>query len=488
MGFSANQLQQIVTEIGALLIGGVVQKIDQPRPWDLVFEIHQRGKRHFLYFSAHRLHARCHLLDKKYENPATPPRFSQLLRSHLRWKRILSLEQDNGDRIIRMKFAWAAETGAPLSFIAELMGPASNFFLIDPEGILLGSLFPPSSKRGLQIGMPYQPPPIHRTPLFKEASIPPIKISPIAENYGAQLQADRHPFNRSVETYYRTLEEREAAEGERAQRLSDLDAQIRRHEKKLKQLATGLMESEKAAIYRRHGELLKSHLHRIIPGMREFKCIDPAEPEKGEFVITLDPALPPSQNLERLFKKYKKALSAQALLQVQVRKTEAERERLEKERKTLLEGGSVEVARRAASSHKNKREKSKAPAYLSTDGLVLLVGRNDRENDEVTFRVARGNDLWFHARGVPGSHVVVRMERRQEIPYQTLLDAATLALHFSGGRKTGKGDVLYTFRKYVQKPKGEKPGKVICSQDKNLYIEVEPVRLSRLLQAKIVPG
>jgi predicted ribosome quality control (RQC) complex YloA/Tae2 family protein len=476
MGFSANQLQQVVIEIGGLLTGGVIQKIDQPQPWDLVFEIHQRGKRHFLYFSAHRRHARFHLLEKKYENPATPPRFSQLLRAHLRWKRIVSLEQIGNDRIIQMKCAWAGEgPSAPLSLIAEMMGPASNFYLIDSEEKILGSLFPLSEKRGLRIGAPYQPPPVSRTPSFKEAPIP-------------LLQTDLLPFNRSVERYFRTLEEKEAAAESQTQRLSEIDAGIRRHEKKINQLLTGLTEAEKSPLYRRQGELLKSHLHEIEPGMKEFRLIDPAHPEKGEVVLALDPALSPSQNLERIFKRYKKAQTAHALIQTQIEKTKKERDRLEKDRQTILNGGLLEVTKRPPTpSQKDKSGKTKAPAYLSSDGLILLVGRNDRENDEVTFRVARGNDLWFHARGIPGSHVVVRMERRQEIPYQTLLDAATLALYFSDGRKTGKGDVLYTFRKYVQKPKGEKPGKVLCSQDKNIYIEVEPARLDRLFQAKVGP-
>ena len=472
MAFSAKQIGQIAAEMQERVVGAVIQKIDQPQPWDLVFEIHQKGKRHFLYFSAHRRHARFHLLEKKYENPPTPPRFSQLLRSHLRWKRILSIEQIGGDRIIQMRCAWTAETGGPLSFIAELMGPASNFFLLDAEGMILGTLFPPSSKRGLQIGAPYQPPPQNRAAVFTETVIPPLEAEPLR-------------FNRSAEAYYRNIEENEAQAAERERRISDLEAEIRRHEKKLIRLGTGLAESEKSSHYRSQGELLKNHLHKIAPGMTEFKYVDPANPEGGEKILMLDPALSPSQNLERLFKRYKKAQSARSALEIQIDKTKAERDRLEKDRQILLAGGTVEVVARPA-PRKGKREKSKAPSYLSTDGLVILVGRNDRENDEITFRAARGNDLWFHARGMPGSHVVVRMERRQEIPYQTLLDAATLAFHFSDGRKAGKGDVLYTFRKYVQKPKGEKPGKVICSQDKNLYIELTPDRLERLLHNKII--
>ncbi len=112
-----------------------------------------------------------------------------------------------------------------------------------------------------------------------------------------------------------------------------------------------------------------------------------------------------------------------------------------------------------------------------------MVGRNDRENETLCFRMAKGNDFWFHAHGTPGSHLIVRMERRQEIPYQTLLDAATLALHFSQLKKAGKGEVIYSYKKYVRKIKNGKPGMVTCSREKTLFISVEPERLARLLQS-----
>lgn len=490
MSLSAGQIGKVLAEIGDPLQGGVIQKIDQPQPWSLVFEVHQRRQRYHLYFSAHRRFSRIHLSNEKHPNPSAPPRFCQLLRAHLRWKQILSLEQIEGDRIVRMTCAWLGREGAgkevenrdpdaPLptpgtvSLVAELMGTASNFFLIDHQGVLLGSLFPPPAGRALQTGDPYLPPVLHPTGLFKETEIPLAEPGPFQ-------------FNRSVESYYLPLQESAAEEEEKKRLLALIDEKIRRGRKKLQQISIGLAEAEKADRFRYEGELLKGHLHRVRTGMTEVKILDHADPEETEITLSLDPALSPSENLERFFKRYKKAQAAQTALQMQMEKTKKELEELERNRTVLLEGGTIAMAGKTPAP--NRREKGKRagpPAFLSADGWTIIVGRNHRENEEITFRIARGNDLWFHARGVPGSHLIVRMERGKEIPYQTLLDAATLALHFSDARREGKGDVVYTYRKYIQRPKGAKPGAVLASQEKNIYIEIESKRLERLLASTL---
>jgi predicted ribosome quality control (RQC) complex YloA/Tae2 family protein len=500
MSLSAGQIEQVLAEIRDALRGGVIHKIDQPQPWSLVFEIHQRRERFHLYFSAQRRFSRIHLTHEKHPNPSSPPRFCQLLRAHLRWKKIVSLEQVGGDRIVRMTCAWPEReapgaggqgagketekiegtpsnsrpsTSGTVSLVAELMGAASNFFLIDQQGIVLGSLFPPPAGRSLQVGHPYLPPPLHPTGRFKETEIP---------------LAEPGPFqvNRSVETHYRPREEKAAEEGEKKRLLALIDEGIRRLRRKLQQISIGLAEAEKADLYRYEGELLKGHLHQIRTGMTEVKISDPAHPERAERVLALDPSLSASENLERLFKRYKKAQAAQAALQTQRDKTEKELEALERNRTILLEGGTIAMAGKPPLlTRREKGKRAGPPTFLSADGWTVIVGRNHRENEEITFRTARGNDLWFHARGVPGSHLIVRMERGKEIPYQTLLDAATLALHFSDARKGGKGDVIYTYRKYIQKPKGAKPGAVLVAQEKNIYIEIEPKRLERLLASTL---
>jgi predicted ribosome quality control (RQC) complex YloA/Tae2 family protein len=369
-----------------------------------------------------------------------------------------------------MTCAWSEKPEErTISLVAELMGPASNLLLIDHQGMIQGALFPPSAGRGLEIGAPYRSPKRAEAATFKEESIPPLEVSPFS-------------FNRSAEAYYRALEEKEEhAERSRAAR-TQIEEGVRRVKKKLSAIEAGLTEAQGADRHRFQGELLKGHLHQIKPGMSEITVFDPARSE--EIVLPLDPALSPSENLERFFKRYKKAHASRSMLQARMKETQIELKQLEDQR-ALLEKHPPGVAFPAPAPKEKREKKQGPPSFLSTDNLTLIVGRNGRENEEITFRIARGNDLWFHARGVPGSHLVVRMERRKEIPYQTLLDAATLSLHFSDGRKAGKGDVVYTFRKYVQKSKGGKPGAVILSQEKNIYIEIEPERLERLFQNKV---
>jgi predicted ribosome quality control (RQC) complex YloA/Tae2 family protein len=114
---------------------------------------------------------------------------------------------------------------------------------------------------------------------------------------------------------------------------------------------------------------------------------------------------------------------------------------------------------------------------------LVLVGRNSRENEELTFGLARGHDLWLHASGVPGSHVVLRLEKGAEARRESLLDAATLALQYSDLRKSGQGEVLYAYRKHVRKPRAAKPGLVTVTQDKHLYVKLDQKRLKRLKES-----
>src|SRR5207237_6325878 len=114
-------------------------------------------------------------------------------------------------------------------------------------------------------------------------------------------------------------------------------------------------------------------------------------------------------------------------------------------------GGGTRVA--------GKRKSSKPQAkpflrFIAEAGDAILVGRNSRENEELTFGLARSHDLWLHASGAPGSHVVLRLEKGAELRKESLLDAATLALQYSDLRKSGQGEVLYAYRKHVRKPRG----------------------------------
>jgi predicted ribosome quality control (RQC) complex YloA/Tae2 family protein len=122
--------------------------------------------------------------------------------------------------------------------------------------------------------------------------------------------------------------------------------------------------------------------------------------------------------------------------------------------------------------------------FESADGLPIYVGRNAKENEDLSLKFAHSEDLWLHAHGVPGSHVVIRLENDASVPPETLKDAATLALLYSDLKKSGKGKVIYTKRKYVKKAKGRPPGTVIVTQEKAVHVSLDRARLDRLKESR----
>jgi len=110
------------------------------------------------------------------------------------------------------------------------------------------------------------------------------------------------------------------------------------------------------------------------------------------------------------------------------------------------------------------------------------------ENEDLTFRMAKSDDLWLHARGTPGSHVVVRLAKGADAPSETLREAATLALLYSDLKRSGKGDVIYTKRKWVKKAKGQAPGAVVVSQEKTISVRLDPQRLAALKERSHSPA
>ncbi len=158
-----------------------------------------------------------------------------------------------------------------------------------------------------------------------------------------------------------------------------------------------------------------------------------------------------------------------------------------REKRRAIEAGEIEAE---ASAHSRRqplgtrgREQARSGPFrrfTSSDGLAIYVGRNARENEELTHKFARGDDLWLHARGAPGSHVLVRMEKGASPPPDSLRDAATLALLYSDLKKSGKGEVMYTRKKWVKKAKGQAQGAVIVTQEKSLFVTLDRARLEAL--------
>jgi predicted ribosome quality control (RQC) complex YloA/Tae2 family protein len=255
-----------------------------------------------------------------------------------------------------------------------------------------------------------------------------------------------------------------------------------------------LERAERAESWRRKGELLKIALPHVERGQREVEVQDLFEPDRPRRTIELDPRLSPAENLERIFRRYKKAISARDRLADRLKEARRKAERLEElaagagEAQTAEELGELKRELRAAGAvfpedmPRRPREPRSGPRrFCAEDGTEILVARNAKQNERLTFSIARGNDYWLHVRGWPGPHVVVRNAGEGEMSEAALLDAAHLAIHFSRLRGTDYAEVAYTQCKNVRRLKGAPAGRVSYADASVLRVRFERRRLHRLL-------
>jgi predicted ribosome quality control (RQC) complex YloA/Tae2 family protein len=216
--------------------------------------------------------------------------------------------------------------------------------------------------------------------------------------------------------------------------------------------------------------------------------VDYYDPALPEVTLPLDPTKSALHNMNEYFKKHRKHLAAERELYPRIARAEQEMDAIRREITSIEEGtwtpplpsGSALPAGHAERSPPVQRRRGPFRRFLSADGLPIFVGRNARENDELTFRLAKSDDLWLHARGTPGSHVVVRLAKGADPPPETLRDAATLALLYSDLKKSGKGEVIYTKRKWVKAAKGQAPGAVVVTHEQSIHVQLDSRRLDAI--------
>lgn len=270
---------------------------------------------------------------------------------------------------------------------------------------------------------------------------------------------------------------------------------IERCEKKLALYADALNSSESMEQNRLYGELLTANLHRLKQGSSAAVLnyyTDPAE----RVLIPMDIQLTPGENAQRYYKKYQKQKAAREMALVQREQTLDELSYLEGQYENLgnctaqneLEELIDEL--RALGYIKKERvgqKKQKLPAsmpmrFVSTDGIEILVGKNNTQNDKLTLKTALPNETWLHAKNIPGSHAIIRTEG--EPPRATLLEAAIIAAYYSKARGGENIPVDYTLRKYVKKPSGAKPGMVIYTTNRTVFVTPDETLVKRLQQAQ----
>lgn len=265
-----------------------------------------------------------------------------------------------------------------------------------------------------------------------------------------------------------------------------LERNIKKYDLQMRQMK----DTEKKDKYRIYGELLNTYGYNVVPGARSMEALNYYTNEM--ITIPLDPLLTPSDNARKYFDRYgklKRTCEALSALTLEVKEeidhlesiqTALDIALLEEDltqiREELIESGYI---RRKGGSKKAKIT-SKPFHYLSSDGFHIYVGKNNYQNDELTFKFAAGNDWWFHAKGIPGSHVIVKTNGK-ELPDSTFEEAARLAAHYSKGRDQEKIEVDYLEKKNVKKPNGSKPGFVVYYTNYSMMIDSD---ISNIKQVK----
>ncbi|MES2122764.1 MAG: NFACT RNA binding domain-containing protein [Chlamydiota bacterium] len=278
----------------------------------------------------------------------------------------------------------------------------------------------------------------------------------------------------------------------RVQLTRQVHKRLARVEKRLELHRNELQESASYNEKEHIAQMLQANFSRLKRGMKEIELED-WDREGERVVIPLDPAIPPEKIVKMHFKlvrKLKRRLEVAATFIDQFEKEQAlwlaVKEKIAEATgsealNVLKEQFSLEAAPRGAPVKKENVGRQPYKEFSTVAGEKIYVGKKDRDNDHLTFSFARGNDLWFHAADCPGSHVVLRAPKDQEVSEESIQDAMTLALHFSKAKKVGCGDVTWTQCKHISKRKGDPPGRVNVSKHKNTFIKIDEKRLKRLL-------
>jgi predicted ribosome quality control (RQC) complex YloA/Tae2 family protein len=475
MMLNATDLALVLMEISSVLRGGRIQKVQQPRPRTIVLDIRVPGQTHRLLMSCEPDSSRLHLTTRSPLNPPTPPPFCQFLRAHFQGARLDDLHQIGNDRIVELLIT--GKEGLRI-MVCELTGKKANILVLDAERRVLRDL---AHQRDL-VGQPYVAP-------------VPKKIGTLEREQARFSGATGHqfPVSEAMEACFQGREASLTADHAIMARLRFLKKALKKEQRLIEAWRGDLAKALIYDDYSRYGELLKVNLSSITKGMAHITVTDYYDEKLPEVTIPLDPTKSAQSNMDEYFRKHRKYLAAKRELRPRIERAEQEVKKLQQELQDIEQGtwtppaipsptNTRLTARAARDKGQSTGDRQRRPfrRFTSADGLSIFVGRNARENDELTFGLAKGDDLWLHARGTPGSHVVVRLGKGINPPPETIRDAAMLALLYSDLKKSGKGDVIYTRRKWVKKAKGQAPGAVVVTQEKSLHVSLEKNRLAAL--------
>ena len=317
-------------------------------------------------------------------------------------------------------------------------------------------------------------------PCLTETSFSPV---PFANQVGDPFSS----LSDLLDTYYKDKAERDRVKQQASELIRRVENELQKNRHKLKKQEKELLATDNAEEFRQKGELLTTFLHQV-PNDQDQVILDNYYINQP-ITIALDKALTPNQNAQRYFKRYQKLKEAVKYLTDLIEETKATILYLESVETVLNQAGLEEIAEireeliQTGFIRRRQREKiqkrKKPEQYLASDGkTIIYVGRNNLQNEELTFKMARKEELWFHAKDIPGSHVVISGNLDPSDEVKT--DAAELAAYFSQGRLSNLVQVDMIEVKKLNKPTGGKPGFVTYTGQKTLRVTPDPEKITSM--------
>lgn len=526
MSFDGIFLHHMTAELQPL-VGGRIQKINQPFDQELVLTVRSAGKSHKLLLSAHPVFGRVQLTKTDFQNPQNPNNFVMILRKYLAGAFIEQIEQVGNDRQIIFHISTKDEIGDSLkiALITEIMGKHSNIILLEKTSQkIIESIkhigFSQNQYRTILPGSTYIAPPLNTAidpfkatdeEIFealqteqlqqklqgigrdsknaltslsvKEFHEKLLTVTPSIypnDTFSSIKLADEFvsfdSLSEMLDTYYADKAERDRVKQVAASVIKKIQNELKKNRDKLKKQERELLATDNAEIFRQKGELLNTFLNQVPNDkasvtLENYYTNEPIE-------IALNPALSPVQNAQRYFHRYQKLKQAVKFLGEQIAKTKETIHYLESVESNLENADVAEIADireeliqtgYIKQKYRNKKQKMLPPEkYQADDGTIILVGKNNLQNEQVSFKLSRRGDLWFHVKDIPGSHVLITGNANPSD--ETITFAGELAAYFSKARYSNLVQVDVLDVKKLHKPTGTAPGFVTYDREKTIRV------------------
>lgn len=532
MAYDGIMLSRVVEQLQNKITRGKINKIYQISQYELLFHIRSQKENYKLLISIHPVYARIQLTHLSYPTPASPNALTMLLRKHLEGAFIEKISQVQLDRIVEIELIGTNELKDTVKYhiYLEIMGKHSNAILTyDNHKIIdcLKRVSPSMSTRILQPGATYQRPPlIEKYHPFTNGWIETDNLCKTYQGFSPELSRevlyrldhgenfqdiieqikqsqslyihkchDKEYFHiiplthlqsewisyslfDGLDRHYDLIDEKDRIKQQTSDLAKFIQNEYQRNINKLNKLKQTLFESQNSDDLRIKGDLLFANLHLISKGQKQVTVENYYD--GTTITIDLDERYDGKTNANKYYAKYQKAKKALSHLQEQINITENEIQYFDT-LITMMDNASyydaLEIKEELENQGYLKKKKNKQihrpkklhiETYMTKDQIPIYVGKNNLQNDYLTFKMASKNDMWFHVKDMPGSHVVVHSQNLDEY---TIRLASQIAAYFSKGKHSSSVPVNYTLVKTLKKPQGGKPGQVILSHYSTIYID-----------------